>query len=115
LYYDHSVVDTRDGCQNTTGSNNPRIFPPVQWGGEVYAFTPDFDTKISSVGLRLQPQSIIESIGAILGKLCDPEDIEFVVPRNPLCGLDPKQRFGACTDHSVDKIRESDNRTITRV
>jgi hypothetical protein len=36
----------------------------------------ELNTQFSSVGSRLQPQSNNSSIGAILGKLCDWEDIE---------------------------------------
>ena len=45
------------------------------------------NSTISSVEPRLQPGSNNASIGSILGKLCDREDIGFGVPRDRLCGL----------------------------
>ena len=64
--------------------------------------------QISSVESRLQPESNSTSIGAILGKLCDREDIGFGGAKKPACAdlvVFSTTARPACIDHSVDKIR----------
>ena len=74
---------------------------------------PYYIAQSSSGGFGLQPGSNNTSIGAILGKLCDREDIGFA--KRPACAdlvvLSNTARSD-CIDQSVDKIRAATQRRL---
>jgi hypothetical protein len=74
---------------------------------------PYYIAQSSSGGFGLQPGPNNTSIGAILGKLCDREDIGFA--KRPACAdlvvLSNTARSD-CIDQSVDKIRAATQRRL---